>query len=147
MARQTGVSRRALVALGALTAIAAPAFTQGRGALPALAKLEPGLWKLRALGNSRAALPPICVSNPSVLMQVRHRNLPCSQLVVANDPRSATVHYTCEAGGFGRTSLLVETPRLAQIDTQGIAGNVPFALRAEARRVGSCAGAGGSGGR
>jgi hypothetical protein len=147
MARKTGLPRRALVALGLITAIAAPGFTEGRGPLPALAKLEPGLWKLRALGNGNSELPPICVANPNVLMQVRHRNQSCSQLVVANDARSATVQYTCEAGGFGRTSLLVETPRLAQIDTQGIAGNVPFALRAEARRVGSCPGAPGSGGR
>jgi hypothetical protein len=143
MARKTSVSRWALAALGAVTVIAAPALTQGRGPLPALAKLEPGLWKLRALGNGRAPLPPICVSNPNVLMQVRHRNQSCSQLVVASGQRSATVQYTCEAGGFGRTSLLVETPRLVQIDTQGIAENIPFALRAEARRVGNCGGTGG----
>jgi hypothetical protein len=148
MARLNGASRRALVALGAITLVAAPALTQGRGPLPALAKLEPGLWKLRDLGGGRAQIAPICVSDPNVLIQVRHRNSHCGQLVVSSDARSATVQYTCQSGGFGRTTLLAETPRLAQIDTQGIADNIPFAYRLEARRIGSCTGGGQSpGGR
>ena len=64
------------------------------------------------------------------------------RVVLSNDVKGATVHYTCPANGFGRTSVRVETPRLAKIDTQGIMGNAPFAYRAEARKVGACSGGG-----
>jgi hypothetical protein len=138
--------RRSLVALVAATIIAGPGLTQAAGKLPALAKLEPGLWQLRNL-DDRRPLPPICLGDPNLLMQVQHRNSPCSRLVIANNPRGATVQYTCPAGGFGRTSIRVETPRLAQIDTQGIVDNTPFGYRAEARRVGSCGRNGGPSGR
>jgi hypothetical protein len=137
MARLGGVLRRAMVALGGAMILGAAALPQGRGELSALAKLEFGLWQIRNL-DDRRQLPPICLGDRNLLMQVQHRNSPCSRLVIANDPRGATVHYTCPAGGFGRTSIRVETPRLAQIDTQGIVENAPFAYRAEARRVGAC---------
>ena len=139
MAGLNGALRRAVIALGAITML--PAATQAP--LSALSKLEPGMWQLRDLDDSRAAPQSICVADPGVLMQVQHRSSPCSRTVLANDVRGATVHYTCPANGFGRTSLTVETPRLAKIDTQGIYGNAPFGLRAEARRVGDCGGSGG----
>ncbi|HEY9554216.1 DUF3617 domain-containing protein [Allosphingosinicella sp.] len=128
---------RAAIALGAVALLTAPALTQSGGKLAALARLEPGLWQLRDL-DSDERYPPICVADPAILMQLQHRNSPCSRLVISGDARSATVHYTCPASGFGRTSLRVETPRLAQIDTQGISDNAPFAYRIEARRAGPC---------
>ena len=137
MNRLNGAMRRSLVAVAATLMIAAPGLTQAVGKLTALARLEPGLWQLRNL-DDRRPLPSICIGDPNLLMQVQHRNSPCSRLVIANGPGGATVQYTCPAGGFGRTSIRVETPRLAQIDTQGIVENSPFAYRAEARRVGSC---------
>lgn len=139
-----GVLRRALVACGVMTVLAVPAFTQGTGGLPALSRLEPGLWQLRDLDNRQAPARSICVADPGVLIQVQHRNAPCSRVVIASSPRDATVHYTCPAGGFGRTYLRVETTRLAQIDTQGISNNAPFAHRFEARRTGACSGARGA---
>jgi hypothetical protein len=140
-------ARQVLIAAIAATIVAGPALTQGgAGKLPALAKLEPGLWRLRNLDDS-STLPPVCIGDPNILMQIQHRNSPCSRLVVANDPRVVTVQYTCPAGGFGRTSIRVETPRLAQIDTQGIVENAPFGYRAEARRVGPCDQKGGGSGR
>jgi hypothetical protein len=51
---------------------------------------------------------------------------------------NATVHYSCPGSGWGRTTVRVETPRLARVETQGIAGKAPFAFTAEARRVGAC---------
>lgn len=137
--RQAGTGCRALAALGAIILLAAPATPQGKGAaLTALAKLEPGLWQVRNLEDRAARPQAICVGDPAVLMQVQHRDSPCSRVVLAGDAVSATVHYTCPARGFGRTSLRVETPRLAKIDTQGIVDDAPFAYRAEARRVGAC---------
>lgn len=144
MKRLNGPARRSLVAILAALMIAAPGLSQAVGKLTALARIEPGLWQLRNL-DDRRPLPSICVGDPNLLMQVQHRNSPCSRLVIANGPRGATVQYTCPAGGFGRTSIRVETPRLAQIDTQGIVDNIPFGYRAEARRVGPCGGGGRSG--
>ncbi len=135
------------MALAAVAALAAPASSQRGGAVSALGKLQPGLWQLRVLGTATPARPaPVCIGDPTVLAQIQHRNTPCSRLVVAQNDEGATVHYTCPAGGYGQTSLRVETPRLVQIDTQGIADNVPFAYRAEARLVGQC-GAGARSGR
>ena len=138
MKRVSGAARRTAFALIIAALAATPALTQGGKKLSALARLEPGLWQLRDLEDDRARPQSICVADPSILMQVQHRNSPCSRLVIDNDANTATVHYTCPAGGFGRTTLRAETPRLAKIDTQGISGNAPFAYRAEARRVGSC---------
>jgi hypothetical protein len=141
------VSCRAALALGVASMLSAPAIPQERGKLTALARLEPGLWQIRDLGDPSAAPQSICFADPTMLTQVQHRNSPCSRLVLANDASSATVHYTCPAHGFGRTSVRVETSRLAKIDTQGIVDNAPFAYRAEARRVGACGGNGGRGSR
>lgn len=129
---------RAAIALGAVMMLTAPATAQGGQRLAAIGKLEPGLWQLRNLDRSSGAPQSICVADPSMLLQVQHRNSPCSRLVIANGATAATVHYTCPANGFGHTSVRVETSRLAKIDTQGIIDNAPFAYRAEARRIGTC---------
>lgn len=133
-----GLIGRAAMALGAVMILAAPATAQGRQQLAAIGKLEPGMWQLRDLDRSSNAPQSICVADPSMLLQVQHRNSPCSRLVISNSGTAATVHYTCPANGFGHTSVRVETSRLAKIDTQGIVDNAPFAYRAEARRVGAC---------
>lgn len=138
MAGLSGILCRALVTLGAIVTSTAPALTQERRPLTALAQLEPGLWQLRDLDEAGARPQSLCVADPHILMQIQHRNSPCTRLVIANDPKGATVHYTCPATGFGRTSLRVETPRLAKIDTQGISDKIPFAYRIEARRTGAC---------
>ena len=44
-----------------------------------------------------------------------------------------TVNYSCPGVGRGRTEIRFETPRLIQIDSQGLDRGAPFALRAEAR--------------
>ena len=130
------IGRAAL--LGALLALTVPALSQRAGRLAAFGRLEAGLWQLRDLDAPRARHAPVCLGDPTAFLQLRHRSTACSRLVVAQDGRSGTVHYTCGASGYGQTSFRVETPRLVQIDTQGIAGNTPFAHRFEARRVGAC---------
>ena len=135
----TGIGVRALLALGAIAVLSAPALTQGRPGLSAVSKLESGLWQLRDLDNPGASPRSMCVADPNALIQIEHPGAPCAQLTLKNDMRQAEVHYTCPSNGFGRTLVRVETSRLAKIDTQGIIGNAPFALRAEARRVGPCA--------
>jgi len=80
------------------------------------------------------------VADGSDLIQVVHDQSGCSRFVVANEAKSATVHYSCQAAGWGRTTIRVETPRSAQVQTQGIAKNAPFDYTLVARRVGACGG-------
>ncbi|ATE64298.1 DUF3617 domain-containing protein [Rhizorhabdus dicambivorans] len=103
--------------------------------LAALGQMESGLWQLDVQGR---APRQICISDPVALVQIEHDQAGCSRFVIANDPKSATVHYSCQRAGWGRTTVRVETPRAAVIQTQGIARNAPFDYVVQARRVGSC---------
>jgi hypothetical protein len=138
MKKRKWILWRAAIALGAVAAATAPALTQRPARTDALAKLQAGLWQLRDL-DSRAELPPVCLGDPNLLVQLKHRSAACSRIVVAENRGTATVHYTCPAAGYGQTLIRIETPRLAQIETQGIADNRPFSSRIQARRVGNCA--------
>ena len=100
--------------------------------------LQQGQWEIRSRDNPDANRS-FCMSDPKVFLQLRHPNNVCSRFVIADNGREATVQYSCAANGNGRTSIRVETPRLAQIETQGVADQSPFAFSAEARRVGDCA--------
>jgi hypothetical protein len=134
-----GTSYRACIAALALLALAGPASSQ-QVRVNTLAQLERGLWQLRNLETNAVRPQPVCLGSPRLLLQTEHRGRPCSHLLVAQDERSATVHYTCPASGYGQTLLKLETPRLAQIDTQGIVDGRPFSYRLQARRIGSCPG-------
>ena len=127
--------RLLLLVLAVGGAVAGPACAQSLK-LVATGGLEPGLWQVREDGQASRKM---CVADPSTLVQLRHANMPCSRLVIANQPGAATVHYSCPGAGWGRTTLKVVTPRAVTIDTQGIADNAPFAFTADARRVGDCA--------
>jgi hypothetical protein len=105
--------------------------------LSALGLLQPGKWTLTSRDSDFSARA-ICIGDPRALLQVRQPVPSCRQFVIANDPNSATVHYTCAGTGSGRTTVRVETPRLAQIDTQGVVNGTPFDTRIEARRTGDC---------
>jgi hypothetical protein len=130
------VGRHAL--LLAATLLASPLLSQPAQApvLTALTTIESGQWLLK--GANASETRSVCVADPRVFLQVEHARSVCSRFVIANDPKAATVHYTCPGAGHGRTTLRVETPRLIQIDSQGIAGNEPFAVHFEGRRVGAC---------
>ena len=130
---------RAAIAAGLSLFLAGPGQSQpGGGAQPMLARLEAGRWELRG-GSSNVRVAAICLGNPILLTQPRHGAAPCSRDVVAADATSMVVNYSCPGLGRGRTTLRFETPRLVQIDSQGVDRGMPFALRAEARRVGPCA--------
>lgn len=135
MSGKRGPGRAFFVSAIAAAVMASAAYGQPRPALPALSMLEPGLYRLVSEGE---APRNICVANPDNLIQLRHSTAACGRLVIASEKSSATVHYSCPGAGWGRTTLRVETPRLARIDSQGIADNAPFAFTAEARRIGPC---------
>ena len=104
----------------------------------ALAGLQPGQWALRSRDGSA---PPktLCLGDPRALLQLRHGTaLPCSRYVIINRPAEAVIHYSCASAGNGRTTIRVETPRVIQIESQGISGKEPFDLTYEGRRVGIC---------
>jgi hypothetical protein len=131
-----GRLRWGALGLAGTLAVAAPVFAFALPKLEALAKLEPGRWQLR--DSEGAAERSVCLADPAALVQLEHEGVSCGQDVMASEAGAATVEYTCPGRGFGRTSIRVETPRLARIDTQGLADGRPFAYRVEARKVGAC---------
>ena len=102
---------------------------------PVLAAIEPGKWELRGAGSDPVTL---CIGNVQALLQVRHGAIACSWYVVANEARLLTISYRCPRAGYGLTTVKLETPRLIQVETQGIADNQPFALSLEGRKTGEC---------
>lgn len=106
---------------------------------PSLAMLDgltPGQWQLRYRDGS--APESICVRSGRDLIQLRHRRSGCSRYVVEDGSNEVTVQYTCRGSNYGRTSIRRETASLVQVESQGIAGGLPFQFTAEARRTGAC---------
>lgn len=133
------IFRKAALVISALglTALApqVPALAQAK-ALAMLDGLTKGAWEVRYRGQE----PPrrICVRSGQELIKLKHRNKNCSRFVVEDGTNQVTVQYACTGNGYGRTNIRRESPTLVQIDSQGIAGGLPFEFSAEARRVGSC---------
>ena len=124
---------RASIALSILLVSALPAAAQAPGPL---AQVERGSWQLVGPGGNTIAT--VCLGDPLLLAQPQHGPQPCSREILSSDAHSVTVNYSCPGMGRGRTLLRVETPRLVQIDSQGLHNGAPFALRAQARKVGAC---------
>lgn len=135
MSHLRGRLRWGALGLAGFFAVAAPVLAFSVPKLESLAKLEPGRWQLREADGAGRSL---CLADPAALVQLEHEGVSCESEVLASEDGAATVEYTCPGRGFGRTSIRVETPRLARIDTQGFANGRPFAYRAEARKIGTC---------
>ncbi len=103
----------------------------------ALGALQPGQWQLRPIN---ADTPPktLCLGDPRLLLQLRHGDLACNRFTIINEGSHAVVHYSCPGRGNGRTSIRVETPRVVQIESQGIADKAPFEIAYEGRRISDC---------
>ncbi|MDG2535442.1 hypothetical protein P6144_17405 [Sphingomonas sp. HITSZ_GF] len=100
-----------------------------------LSQIERGQWLLKErLGSERK----ICFTAPVNFIQIAHGNGPCDQFVISQDQHAATVSYSCDGHGKGRTTITVETPRLVKIETQGVLDGSPFEQEYEARRTGAC---------
>jgi hypothetical protein len=138
--KTVGKKLRRLAAAVLAAGIAAAATAQGGGpSLAMLDRLEAGRWeiRLREPGNPSER---ICVANGRRLIQLRHPDATCERFVIRDAANDVVVQYTCRGKGYGRTHIRRETGRLVQIDSQGIAGGLPFEFSAEARRVGDCSG-------
>ena len=101
-----------------------------------LDQLESGRWELRT--RPEGMIERICLRDGRPLIQLRHPRENCDRLILDDAAGVVTVQYTCRGRGYGRTQIRRESNRLVQIESQGIAGGLPFAFAAEARRVGSC---------
>lgn len=135
--------RRALVAALAMMMATGPAVQaaapQSRSSNPPrLPKgLEAGEWELRERGPD-GAVRKLCISNLSQLLQSGHAGSGCKSFTVSETARRLVVTYECGAAGNGRTDLRIETPRLIQIQSQGIVNGAPFDFALEGRWVGAC---------
>lgn len=124
--------------IGGLTvslAIGVPLMAQSGGAA-VLDELVKGEWTIRF----REGEPErkICVRSGHELVQLKHKAQNCRRFLVEDGEKEVTVQYACPGNGYGRTSIRRETASLVQIETQGIADNLPFQMIAEARRTGAC---------
>ncbi len=117
--------------------MAMAAAVHAAGPAPRLAKgLEAGEWELRERGTG--AVRKLCVSQLSQLLQRRHDGHGCKSFTVNDTPKRLVITYECGAAGNGRTDLRIETSRLVQIMSQGIADGAPFDFALEGRWVGAC---------
>lgn len=127
----------AICAAAMSAAFSSPAVTAEKPALAMLDLLQPGQWEVRdrdlSGGRSR-----VCLENGRNLIQIRHMRETCRSFTVEDTAEAVTVHYTCPGNGYGQTSVRFENAQLVQLETQGIAQGLPFNVRAEVRRVGSC---------
>lgn len=130
---------RSLGALAMTVAVGTAAWAEpARAPAPqALQRLETGEWELHDRDGG-AETRKLCVSDLRQLLQVQHGQELCRSFTVSDSAHAATVTYDCAAAGNGRTDLRVETTRLVQIRSQGIAQGAPFAFAAEGRRIGDC---------
>jgi hypothetical protein len=129
--RRSSMIAAGLLAIGLLTPAAAQT-----SSLAMLSALDDGQWEVRPRDGS--AVRRLCVRSGLELIQLEHSDSNCSRFVVEDGAKAVTVQYTCRGNGYGRTSIRRETSSLVQLDSQGIAGGLPFQFSAEARRVGAC---------
>lgn len=127
----------AVFAAGAIGIGAVPALGE-KPVLVMLDRLDRGAWELRET-RSKSSGQRICLESGRELIQLRHAQMNCRQIIVSDQPNEITVQYTCPGRGYGRTHIRRETDSLIQLDSQGIANGQPFAFTVEGRRVGTCA--------
>ncbi|WP_310534177.1 hypothetical protein [Novosphingobium sp.] len=126
-----------VLALLLLTTLGITSAAGQRPPLTMLDQLVEGRWEIRMRGERRP-VERVCLRNGLGLIQLRHPEQPCDRLVVEDKPDSVTVQYTCRGRGYGRTHIRMESNQLVQLESQGIAGGLPFDFAAEVRRLGSC---------
>lgn len=131
-------ARPLLGAALAVAGIAAPASHAQAPTLQMLDKMQPGMWELRIRDEKTPRR--MCLANGRPLIQIRHPGAACQRFVIEDGANTVTVQYTCPGAGYGRTTVRLETPQLAQVESQGIDAGTPFDFSAEVRRVGPCRG-------
>lgn len=136
MSRHRWIKSGAAVLAASLALLPSGVAGQKRS-LAMLDSLVDGRWELRVRGD-RASAQRICLRDGRGLIQLRHAELNCARTIVEDGPEAVTVQYTCHGQGYGRTHIRRETPQLVQLETQGVAGGLPYDFAAEGRRIGDC---------
>jgi hypothetical protein len=126
----------AALGLGLVPGLAAPVAGQGRQ-LTMLDQIPDGRWELH-FRDRPDQVQRLCIHDARALIQLRHPEQACDRIVVEDGANAVTVQYTCRGRGYGRTHIRRETAQLIQVESQGIAGGLPFDFAAEGRRVGDC---------
>jgi hypothetical protein len=126
---------RPLVLAALLVPLVGASAPQRGPRIAALNGIETGQWQLK---DAEGSVRRICVRDRTVLLQLMHGGAACDHVAMEDGPNGAAVRYSCTAHGHGRTTLVVETPRLLSIDTSGIADGAPFSEQYEARKIGTC---------
>tara|TARA_B100000678_G_scaffold147992_1_gene123534 strand:+ start:491 stop:949 length:459 start_codon:yes stop_codon:yes gene_type:complete len=137
----TGKARLWRLAVAAALPMIVAAAAPDRSGLHVIDSLESGRWQLtqKQVRNGQSAIRrTVCLPDKGALIQAAHPDAQCSRFIIANQPKTGTVHYTCPGKGHGRTTLKQETPRLVQIDTQGMWNGMPFKMTLDAQKVGEC---------
>ncbi|RVT43317.1 hypothetical protein [Sphingobium algorifonticola] len=133
----TTVSRKALVGAVLLTALIGAGRPQSVPPAPrGLTTLEPGDWVLHDRESGKDV--HLCLGDTRQLLQLRHPGAQCRRFVVTDSAQSVAVTNDCGLAGNERTDIRIETPRLVQIEAQGIVDGAPFSMAMEGRRVGVC---------
>lgn len=105
--------------------------------LSMLRQLQTGAWVISHRPPGKGT-ERICLKDGADLIQLRHKRPNCERRVLDDSPTDVAVQYTCRGYGYGLTRIRRETDRLVQIDSQGVANNLPFSFSAEGRHVGAC---------
>tara|TARA_R100001129_G_scaffold125643_1_gene88026 strand:- start:568 stop:975 length:408 start_codon:yes stop_codon:yes gene_type:complete len=99
-------------------------------------QLRFGEWEFRERGEDRSRR--VCLRTERDLVQLRHRGQNCTRILIEEKGSSATVQYSCNGAGYGRTQIRRESADLVQLRSDGIDRGSPFSVEAEGRRVGNC---------
>ena len=135
-AKMTTLARLCRINGGFILAGFAIATVAQSGSLEFFRGLTKGEWTIKHRDGSPDL--KICLKTGEELVQIKHRRTDCSRFVVEDGQSKVTVQYTCPGDGYGRTDIRRENSSLVQIESQGIAGGLPFQVAVEARRTGSC---------
>ena len=129
----TGVGRIGLATSGVLGALLIMAAIEPGG----IASAWTGIWEI---SHSATGANPqrVCLADPAFLARWEHRRASCSVSKLTEHANVETFDYHCSRGGFGRSDVVLLTPRSLRIRTQGILDGLPFDETLYARWVKTC---------
>jgi hypothetical protein len=96
------------------------------------------LWELSRDATGHGARRA-CLSDMVLLTTYAHAGDRCQRTFLVNTPRRLVLSLECGKGDFGRSEIIVTTPRSLKLDTQGFHAGEPYDFTIYARRVGECA--------
>jgi hypothetical protein len=128
-----------LPALPVFALLAAAPLGAQEVALRCLSDFAPGLYVARV---GREAGPGRCLANAAELAMAGRTGGPgCRVTMVRDLPEAGTITWSCPDGRSGRSDIRRDAAGIYTVSAQGIEDGLPWASRAEWRRIGPCPGA------